>query len=787
MQTRTMTSTGATIYRFDDFQLNPLGRELRRNGEPVELAASAFDCLVYLVEHRERPVGKDELISAVWGRTDVSDNLLAQTIVRLRRALGDAGTEQRCIKTVPRVGYRWALDTQVVHTATEATPPPVAAAADAGDRRKTLPIRRSLWISLFVTLALALVYAGWQMQGNRAAKANFQFHQSAAVVLPVEVVAPDDWKWLHLGMMDMIATRLRDAKVPTESSQEVLALLKDTDDTSGARFSSYALVVHARAELSGDHWRVDLDAKSKDGRVWKAEATGSDVLVAARTASDLLLAQLGYTSHSSGLSLTGGTVQEYLQRIDAARLAGQPQTARELIDHAPPDVRNHHEIAYFSASLECDEGHADACQQQLEALLKQLPDKQENVLRGEILTVLGSLHSNRREWAQATSALDEAIRVLQVDKNFGALATAYLSRGYLNQNLWKLEEATADLGRARVNYSLAGELVGVAKSDFAMGVLALRRSQPDAAATLLQHAYDQFVSMGMRSMLLSTLDALAYAQQMLLKFPDELATTDHFWPLDEKAKDFGFVGDDMRRELSSVRATALADNGRTAEAKALFERVLNETEAEKDPGLHAQVSKSLAVLALDSGDNDRAAALAADAMTPALEEDDQRDYAEVWLTRITALQRTGKTDQARQQIAAMLAWEAGLSVKNDWTHVYVLRAQAAQAWIDGHRDQAIEPLKRAMNLADKLGVPEVIVGAGQAYALALLESGHVDQAVAISGRLSAWSATDWRAAWVEARVYQALGQTDSWEKSRATAQQLAGDRTLPAASSSGEF
>jgi hypothetical protein len=36
-------------------------------------------------------------------------------------------------------------------------------------------------------------------------------------------------------------------------------------------------------------------------------------------------------------------------------------------------------------------------------------------------------------------------------------------------------------------------------------------------------------------------------------------------------------------------------------------------------------------------------------------------------------------------------------------------------------------------------------------------------------------------------VYQALGQTDSWEKSRATAQQLAGDRTLPAASSSGEF
>lgn len=782
-------STGAPIYRFDNFQLDPLARELRRNDEPIELAASAFDCLVYLVEHRERPVGKDELISAVWGRTDVSDNLLAQTIVRLRRALGDAGNEQRCIKTMPRVGYRWALDTHVVRPpASEATlAATVRHDADTGGRRKVMPIRRSLWITLLGTLALALVYAGWQMSGTKAVKANFQFNQSAAVVLPVEVVAPDDWNWLHLGMMDLIATRLRDAKVPTESSQEVLALLKDTDDASGARLSSFALVVHVRAELSGDHWRVDLDAKSKDGRTWKAEASGSDVLAVARTASDVLLAQLGYTSRSSGLSLTVGTVQEYLQRIDAARLAGQPQTARELIDNAPPDVRNHHEIAYFRASLECDEGHADACQQQLEALLKQLPDKQEGVLRGEILTVLGTIHSNRREWAQAASALDQAVHVLQGEKNFGALATAYLSRGYLNQNLWKLEEATADLGRARVNYSLAGELVGVAKSDFAMGVLALRRSQPDAAATLLQHAYDQFVSMGMRSMLPSTLDALAYAQQMLLKFSDELATTDHFWPLDEKAKDFGFVGDDMRRELSSVRATALADNGRTVEAKALFERVLNDTGAEKEPGLHAQVSKSLARLALDSGDNDSAATLAADAMTPALEEDDQRDYADVWLVRIAALQRAGKLDQARQQITAMLAWEARLPVKNDWTHIYVIRAQAAQAWIDGHRDQAIEQLKLAMNLADKLGVPEVIVSVGQAYALTLLDTGHVDQAVAISGRLSAWSATDWRAAWVEARVYQALGQADSWQKSRNTAQQLAGDRPLSAPSASAEF
>lgn len=786
MQTRTMASTGATVYCFGEFRLNPLTRELSRNGEPIELAASAFDCLVYLIEHRERPVGKDELISAVWGRTDVSDNLLAQTIVRLRRALGDAGTEQRCIKTVARVGYRWALEVEVIQPpASEAVPVVAATPRDdahiAGKQPTLLAIRRSLFITLLCTLALALAYAGWQMLSSRTSRSNFNFNQSAAIVLPVDVIAPDDWKWLHLGMMDMVATRLRDARVPTESSQEVLALLKDTDDASGARLSSFALVVHPRAELSGDHWRVSLDAKSKDGHTWKAEASSGDVLAAARTAADLLLAQLGYDASGSGAMPLGNSVEQYLQHIDAARLAGQPQAARELIEKAPPEVRNNPEIAYFAASLDCDEARTDSCEQRLQALLRQLPDNKEPVLRGEILTVLGNIYMGKRQWAQSTSALDEAVRILQGQKNFGSLATAYLNRSYLNQTLWKLEEATADIGRARVNYALAGDLIGVAKSDFDLGMLGLRRSQPDASVTLLQHAYDQFVSMGMRSMLVSTLDALAYAQQMLLKFPDELATTDRFWPLDEKSKDFGFIGDDMRHELTSVRATALADNGRTAEAKTLFERVLSEADAEKEAGLRAQVNKSLARLALDRGDNERAAALAAEALKPALEEDDQRDYAEVWLLRVEALQRAGKADQARQEIAAMLAWESRLSLKNDWTHIYAVRAQAAQAWIDGHHDQAIEQLKLAMNLADKLGVPEVIVSVGKAYALALLDSGHLDQAVAISGRLSSWSTADWRAAWVEARIYQALGQTDSWQKSRSMAQQLAGDRPLPAA------
>ena len=93
-------------YLFRDFSLDPAARELRRAGELVTLPTSALDCLAYLVANRDRAVGRDELIAAVWGRADVADALLAQTVLRIRRTLGDAGAEDSAIRTIARFGYR---------------------------------------------------------------------------------------------------------------------------------------------------------------------------------------------------------------------------------------------------------------------------------------------------------------------------------------------------------------------------------------------------------------------------------------------------------------------------------------------------------------------------------------------------------------------------------------------------------------------------------------------------------------------------------------------------------
>ena len=95
--------------RFGAFRLDPQARELVEGGQRVDLPLSTIDCLIYLIRHRDRPVGRDELASAVWGRVDVSEVSLSHAIMRLRRLFGDDGNAQRVIRTVPRLGYRWVM------------------------------------------------------------------------------------------------------------------------------------------------------------------------------------------------------------------------------------------------------------------------------------------------------------------------------------------------------------------------------------------------------------------------------------------------------------------------------------------------------------------------------------------------------------------------------------------------------------------------------------------------------------------------------------------------------
>jgi TolB-like protein len=92
-------------FRFSDFVLDRQTRQLRRGADVVPIGARAFDLLQFLIAHRDRVVGRDEIMTVVWPDTVVGENNLNVQIANLRRVLG-AGS----IVTVPRRGLRFALD-----------------------------------------------------------------------------------------------------------------------------------------------------------------------------------------------------------------------------------------------------------------------------------------------------------------------------------------------------------------------------------------------------------------------------------------------------------------------------------------------------------------------------------------------------------------------------------------------------------------------------------------------------------------------------------------------------
>src|SRR5467141_3669769 len=116
------------LYRFGRFALDSRKRTLSRADSPVALTAKAFDVLLFLAQHPNRLVTKEELLKAVWGDTFVEEGNLAQYISHLRKALGDVSEHAQLIVTIARKGYQFTADVTVAEAADSARQAAVQAA-----------------------------------------------------------------------------------------------------------------------------------------------------------------------------------------------------------------------------------------------------------------------------------------------------------------------------------------------------------------------------------------------------------------------------------------------------------------------------------------------------------------------------------------------------------------------------------------------------------------------------------------------------------------------------------
>ncbi|MGA2534586.1 MAG: winged helix-turn-helix domain-containing protein, partial [Terracidiphilus sp.] len=93
------------MYRFDEFELNPIRRTLERDGRLISLTPKAFEVLACLVATPGEVVAKEKLLKSVWPESFVEEDNLVQHISALRKAFGD---RSKYIVTVPGRGYQFA-------------------------------------------------------------------------------------------------------------------------------------------------------------------------------------------------------------------------------------------------------------------------------------------------------------------------------------------------------------------------------------------------------------------------------------------------------------------------------------------------------------------------------------------------------------------------------------------------------------------------------------------------------------------------------------------------------
>ena len=765
-------------YRFGEFVLRPATREFLRKGEPTAVPVLLFDCLVYLIENRTRAVGRDELGAAVWGRTDVSEAQLTQTILRARRLLNEESGAASCIRTIPKFGYHWVGDVQV-DTDDEPSAPTLASSApvENGEPSPAQAPHQRRWRRWLAWMALVAAAAGVSLAWMHAApqpKVVAEKPPTGILVLPLDVASNDDTAWVRLGAMDVVAERLRGAGLAVPPSEDTLALIRanggSKEPADFLRRSGVAWVISGHAERSPNGWRVHLDATSAAGIGYEASNEGSEVLPALRASTDALLGQLGLKSAASPRG--DEALEETIQRAQAAMLANDLSTAQRILTQAPARVSEQPELRYQLAVLAYRAGRLGDAEKEWQGLLSDESTANKPYLRARVHYGIGAIAMMRDDASTAEQAFDTALTLLAGRENLLEYGKALGGRGGARLTLGRVEQGMDDMSRARVVLEQAGDRLALARLNVSYGIAALARSRPRTAIPVLTDAIAALQPFGAVNERAHAYSALVNAHLALLDHPNAAAANDAARAL------LPLIGDPLNRAETLIDRTALLlSQGRLDEAASLFAE-LDALDLTPSANLEGRRLEMHVRWSWSRGDAHATPDLATQAIDT-LATVDTATAGELVLIRQRALLALGRTEDA--QIALRDLPAALRATQHGSVPLGVQLARAELAAAQGDANTADSAFAAAASEVDADDVPARALLLAASHLPVLLAQERWDAASALVGRLPEAADRDFEGALIRVRLYHALGRNPQWADALQRAQALAGQRPIPAA------
>ncbi|MCH7821962.1 MAG: winged helix-turn-helix domain-containing protein [Proteobacteria bacterium] len=112
----------------NDWHVSPKLNRVSHNGESVTIKHKSMAVFVFLADANGELVTRDEIMDAVWPGMEVTDDVLTQSIVELRKVFDDDAKHPKFIETIPRVGFRLVGNLAAIESPVAASiegPPPV--------------------------------------------------------------------------------------------------------------------------------------------------------------------------------------------------------------------------------------------------------------------------------------------------------------------------------------------------------------------------------------------------------------------------------------------------------------------------------------------------------------------------------------------------------------------------------------------------------------------------------------------------------------------------------------
>lgn len=350
-----------TMLQFRHFSYDPVQNQLSKQGEAVRLRQKLNQLLCYFLQHRSRVISKEELLREIWDQGQYRERSLAQSILELRKALGDSASSPLYIRTIPGKGYQWVCPVTEVQDTKQAGKTPETERSGEPDKLQQSASRHTrLFYVILLACGIMSVLVWWLYSApEEDPSASTASETTRVFILPFEnKTFSSSMQWVEYGLSDMLAGDLMtipqlEIYNPAQSLR-VLASRKPSVPTLS--FSSETELLHelilthkidslilAQIRLENESQQIRYRILNRSGEELTGELSREDLAVSMPDIASHLYHRIIQTPLTTALpeyQYKPSAMHDYARGVQALQLSG-------------PSLAQH----YFSASTLIDPEH----------------------------------------------------------------------------------------------------------------------------------------------------------------------------------------------------------------------------------------------------------------------------------------------------------------------------------------------------------------------------------------------------------------------------------------------